>query len=317
MADISMLRTLIANGWTRNTRQLFEQRLGKEQFSILKRAYSGAQEDAPIVPKAITNGKDIYLSFSIPLESSNCPFDYSKIPFMFRGKFKSGVQKLLDSFFPKFKNEEINIENIVDKFQHFEFDEAGSMEALIKAMGFDYRKESYKISDLIKLKHVGNTAALKRDSGYTSEVVKDKKNFFDTVGKLFNKSREEIIDAEKLFSKTALNYAIKEQGKTIGYFSIEINDGVLSVGNYVLFPQYRGKRSSMNAILTVRDRVIEQAKQNGIKVIEADVDVSNPQLLGLYKRFGFQENDREFYSFTDEFGKTHSYDSYNLIGYLD
>ena len=316
MQNISMLRALVQNGWTRNTRQLFEQRLGKEQFDILKQAYVKFADGAPFFPKATTKGKDICLSFGIPLEEANCPFDFSELPTIFRAKFKDGVQKFLDSIFPKFKNEEINIVNICNKFKQFDFDKVGSKKALFDAMGVNYKEESYKISDLIKLKHIGNTATLQKDSSFTSEIVRDKKSFFDTIGKLFSKSKDEIITSEQICSDNVINYAIKENGKIIGYFSTETKEGALNVGNYVLFPQYRGTKTSMNAILTVRDRVIKIAEQSGVKVIKADVDASNPQLLGLYKRFGFQENGREIISFTDELGKIQTSDTYNLIGYL-
>lgn len=317
MTNISMLRTLVQNGWTRSTRQIFEQRLGKEQFDILKSVYTEFRKGAPFIPKATTEGKDICLSFSMPLEGAGCPFDISELPQMFRGRFKDGVQKFLDSIFPKFKNEEINIENIIKKFQQLKgSDKITSEEALFKAIGLTSQKESYKISDLIKLKHTGDTATLRKSANFTSEVVKDKNEFFDTIGKFFNKSKDEIIDAEQLCSDNAMNYVIKEKGEIIGYFSTEIKNGALNVGNYVLLPQYRGTKSSMNAILTVRDRVIESAKENGIKVIKADVDANNPQLLGLYRRFGFQENGREIYSFKDDLGNIQTSDTYNLIGYL-
>ena len=125
-----------------------------------------------------------------------------------------------------------------------------------------------------------------------------------------------MFKIKKAFLTQSVNYAIKEKGKIIGYFSTETKDGVLNVGNYVLLPQYRGTKSSMNAILTVRDRIIESAKQSNIKIIETDVNADNPKLLGLYKRFGFQENGREIYSYTNEFGEVQTSDIYKLIGYL-
>lgn len=311
-----MLRSLVQNGWTRSTRQLFEQRLGKEQFNILKCAYTEMIKGEPFIAKATTKGKDICLSFSMPLEGVNFSSNFSELPPLFVRGFKNRAQKFLDSIFPKFKNEEINIENIGNKFQLFDFDKVVSKEALSNAIGFNFKKESYKISDLIRLKHVGNTASLQKDSSYTSEIARDKKIFFDAIGKLFSISKDEIIEAEQFCRDNVVNYIIKEKGKIIGYFSIETKDRALNVCNYVLLPQYRGTKSSMNAILTVRDRVIESARQSGIKVIEADVDANNPQLLGLYKRFGFQENGREFYSFTDEFGNLQTSGTYSLIGYL-
>lgn len=316
MASMQMLKTLISNGWTRQTRQLFEQRLGKEQFDILKLVYSEMREGAPFVPKATTKGKDIYLSFNMPLEGSSCPFDFSELPHMFRNKFKKGVQEFMDSLFPKFKNEEINIENIGDTFQHLDFDKAGTKEALFKALGFNFKKESYKISDLVKLKHIGNSATSQKDASYTSEVISDRNGLYAEIGKLFGKSEKEIFEACESCAENTKNFVIKQKGKNIGYFSVKIENGVLNVGNYVIYPEYKNSRVSMNAILTVRDRIIETAKLEGITVIKADVDASSPQLLGLYKRFGFQPTEREFYSFVDEAGQTISSDTYNLIGYL-
>jgi len=316
MANIQMLRALISNGWTRQARQIFEQKLGKEQFDILKFTYSNIREGAPFVPQAIIKEKDIYLSLSRPIEGSGCPFDFSELPYMFRNQFQKGVQEFMDSFFPKFKNEEINIENIIETFQHLDFDKVGTEEALFKALGFNIKKESYKFSDLVKLKHVGNSATLQKDASYTSEIISDTNGFNAEIGKLFGISEKEIFEAGESCVENVKNFVIKQKGKNIGYFSIKIKNGELNVGNYVVYPEYRNSRVSMNAILTVRDRIIETAKQEGIKVVKADVDASNPQLLGLYKRFGFQPTEREILSFVDESGQSISSDTYNLIGYL-
>ena len=317
MSNIQGLRTLIQNGWTRNTIKLFEQKLGKEQFEILKQAYSKMQNEIPIIPKAATKGEDIYLSFSMPLESGNF-FDlsvFSDLPSRFRGRFFSGTQKFIDSLFPKFKNEEINLEHIGEKFSNSDMDEKVTQDAIFKAIGLNFKKESYKISDLVRLKHVGNTATLKRDASFTSEVVLDKKGFWSTVGKLFGVSEKEYIGAEQ-FYRNATHYNIKHNGKTIGYFSIDNTGELLEIGNYVLYPEYRNTKASMNAILTVRDRVIEQAEQTGIKTIKAGAAADNTRLLGLYQRFGFQPSEREIWSFTDDAGNVVTEDTYNLIGYL-
>lgn len=319
MPNIPMLRTLVQNGWTRSTRKLFEQRLGKEQFDMLKKAYTEFQEEAPIFPKAATEGKDVYLSFSIPINRSDCPFNLSELPQVLKNKFQKGIQDFVDSFFPKFKNEEICLESIGERFQHLDLekiDKTATEEELYKALGFTFKKESFNISDLIKIKHTGNTAKLKKDSDFTSEVVSDTKSFWAGVGKLFGQSEKEIREAERL-CKSATHYTIKQNGQTVGFFSLNIRDGVLEVGNYALYPQFRNTRASMNSILAVRDKIIEEAQKSGIKTVKAEVDANNPKLLGLYKRFGFQPNYREFYSFKDKSGEIISSDTYNLIGYLN
>jgi len=316
MSNVQLLRTLVQNGWTRSTRQLFENTLGKEQFDMLKRAYSGVREEIPFIPKANNEGKDIFLSFNVDLERLDCPVNFSELPLMFRNKFKNGFQNFMESLFPKFKNNEIDLKNIVAKFQNIKFDAVQNKEDVFKAIGLNVKKESYSISDLIKLKHTGNTANLKRNPGFTSEIVTDKNKFYNEIKKYFSQNEMDLAGSENLFENIT-NYAIKHEGKTIGYFSLQAENGVLSVGNYVLYPEYRNSRASMNAILTVRDKIIEEAKQSGIKTVKAEVDANNPKLLGLYKRFGFQPNMRETYSFTDEAGKTITSDSYNLIGYLD
>ena len=44
----------------------------------------------------------------------------------------------------------------------------------------------------------------------------------------------------------------------------------------------------MEALISLRDEVATLAKKTGARKVKAEVDVDKPELLSLYKRFGFE-----------------------------
>lgn len=318
MKNIEILRTTISNGWTRSNRQLLKKHIGSEEYFTLNKIYTQAiDEKIPIVPKASTIGKDIFLVLKIPVETILKGKAMGDMPTKMRQEFCTRIQKFLDYVMPIFKNTEISFKNIVNKINELNLEKIMHEDELYKIIGFKSKKESFKISDLVKKKNIGDAAKLKADKNYTSEIVDDNIRFSNEISKLYCSNPLSESEFLELNNRNILNYALKYKGESIGYYSLEVTDESINIANYVLYPEFRNSKKSMNSILTLRDEVIKISKQTGIKKITASVDANNPKLLGLYERFGFHPTNCDLLSYIDDAGKEITAGEYNLVGYVE
>lgn len=217
-------------------------------------------------------------------------------------KIKGFIDELINGLLPTFKNEEITIENIGEKFSKIDFNKLNLNEEevthkLLNSIGF--RIEKFKINEIIKPKKCNSTATAQRDISYTSNAIEQNEEQINTLAKAFNESRENIISG----LSNGTHFAIKHEGKTIGYYSFLINNGELNIGNFTILPEYRNSKAAMNALLTLRDNALAIAKEKGIKKVTADVNANNPKLLGLYQRFGFEPNDKISFEYVNDSGE--------------
>ena len=114
--------------------------------------------------------------------------------------------------------------------------------------------------------------------------VAETPDFLEKVAKLYGVDRVPSLPPQI----DRKNYCINKAGQEIGYFTMLYSDGAIRVGNFAIVPEQRSSRSVMEALLSLRDEVAVLAKKTGAKKVKAEVDIKNPELLSLYKRFGFQ-----------------------------
>lgn len=106
--------------------------------------------------------------------------------------------------------------------------------------------------------------------------------FNDAVVRLFGE-----VDTAYDTGDTIKNFVVKKDGKNIGIFSLDIIDDTIRIGNFGIEQEYRGSRVVLDALLAIRDSIVEFAKTSGIPKIITEVNDGNKQLLSLYQRFGF------------------------------
>ncbi len=313
MANIALLRKYIQTGWTHETRNAFARVLGNKEFNTLKIVYSEIKDEIPFMLNAATQGDDILLSLSLKSEFIDDCTNSMDFPLCIRQKIKNIIDKILTSRLPKFKNKEIELQNIVHRLNNSPLDVSPKdiEKILAQELDFKYKEEAYSFSDVVKTKPLYRSSSMQKDPNFTSEIVNDNTEFVKKVAKLFG---VKLNDNE--FDTDLLNYTIKDNGTDIGYFSIKLEENSLYIANYSIYPNYRNTKKALNSILTVRERVLKIAEEKGIKTILTGVDDGNPLLLSLYKKFGFKENGRFFCSFIDDSGTKQTLDRYNLIGYI-
>ena len=88
-------------------------------------------------------------------------------------------------------------------------------------------------------------------------------------------------------------YAIKgKDDKVIGYYQLEpIKDGELYIHSIGLRSDLRRTTASYNALKQMQESITNFAKENNVKKVTLDVDADKPELLRLYKKFGFEITD--------------------------
>ena len=102
-------------------------------------------------------------------------------------------------------------------------------------------------------------------------------------------------------------YAIKgNDGKVIGYYQLEpVENGELYIHSIGVRADLRNTMSSYRAIKQMQENIAQFAKENNVKKVTLDVDADKPELLRLYKKFGFEvtsenrgyESGREYHDY--------------------
>ena len=85
-------------------------------------------------------------------------------------------------------------------------------------------------------------------------------------------------------------YAIKDaNGQVIGYYQLEpIEDGELYIHSIAVRSDLRNSKISYNALKQMQENITKFAQENNVKKVTLDVDADKPELVKLYKRFGFE-----------------------------
>ena len=101
-------------------------------------------------------------------------------------------------------------------------------------------------------------------------------------------SYKKDLEAQKVTT-----YAIKgEDGKVIGYYQFEpVENGELYIHSIGVRADLRKTRTSYNALKQIQTAVMEFAEQQNISKVVLDVDAEKPELVKLYKKFGFEITD--------------------------
>lgn len=66
MPNYAYLRELISNGWTRQVRNAFTNKLGKNEFTMLGDRYKSFASECPLAFKGSSQGTDIFLTSGLP-----------------------------------------------------------------------------------------------------------------------------------------------------------------------------------------------------------------------------------------------------------
>lgn len=316
MPNYNYLRELITSGWTRQTRNAYKRILGEDEFSLIGEGYKALISECPIRFRGSSHEGDVFLQAIFSDSMKKDFFEKSgvleKLPKWFtdtqekKNSVINKVSQFLDNLFPKLKNEEINPENIAKTLEEFNPDDRLIEKEFMQILG--YKVESFKISDIIRPKKCNPTATLKRDTSFISEAIETNETQINALTKAFNLDKDAIIKG----LSQGRNFTIKHEGKTIGYYSLMTEKDCLNIGNFTILPEYRNSKSAMNALLTLRDSAIETAREQGFKTVRVDVDVKNPQLLGLYQRFGFEPANKYSLNYTNQNGENISEGYYQL-----
>ena len=316
------MRELIDLGWNRATRKAFSDKFGAKTFDEICFKANEAMEKSPLFRiRGCVENDDVFVRPELSEELINNlsnTFDSSQqgIPQDCVAKFKD---KLISEFrdcwnksVPWFKNEEImDVEKICDYIQKgSDIDvENVTKKAYYQSLGGDVLE--YDASTLSKTKNRGFKPYLCKNMSYkTREIIdpEERQQFLDYVSKSF---KEEIRGVDEL-PNFIRNFVIEKDGKTIGYYSLSQFGDALEIGNYIILPEYRKTRHSLEAILTLRDEVEKFAKELGVREVKVEVDIDNPHLVGMYKKFGFTEGDKVTWNYIDDKGNHMTGGSYEL-----
>ena len=103
---------------------------------------------------------------------------------------------------------------------------------------------------------------------------------------------ESDFDAYKadLESQGVTTYTMKaEDGSIIGYYQLEpVKNGELYVYSLGIKKELRGTKTSYIAIKQMQETITKLAQEQNLDKITLDVDSSKPELVKLYKKFGFE-----------------------------
>ena len=96
---------------------------------------------------------------------------------------------------------------------------------------------------------------------------------------------EETYLRNSLSSQSRTNWALKRQGRTVGFCGCYQEGQVYYVFGVGVLPEER----RMGYGRAMLDRIVNLAAGNGIKQLRLDVDSSNPNAFSLYESYGFRK----------------------------
>ena len=124
--------------------------------------------------------------------------------------------------------------------------------------------------------------------------VEDLKAIHKIELEIFNSSYEISSDFETYKAELELEevstYAIKsDNGEVIGYYQLEpVENGELYIHSMAVRSDLQKTKTSYAAIKQIQEDITKFAQENNVKTVTLDVDVNKPELVKLYKKFGFQ-----------------------------
>src|SRR5574344_169282 len=85
-------------------------------------------------------------------------------------------------------------------------------------------------------------------------------------------------------------YSIKSKnGNVVGYFQLEpIKNGELYIYSIAVEKGLRNTKSSYKALSQMKEEITKIAKEQNVEKVSLDVDANKPELVKLYKKFGFE-----------------------------
>lgn len=86
-------------------------------------------------------------------------------------------------------------------------------------------------------------------------------------------------------NRFALYLVLEDQGKVVGYCGTWIVIDEAHITNVAMLPEYRGKGLGEATM----KKLIEVAKEKGVKTMTLEVRVSNHVAQSLYRKLGFQD----------------------------
>lgn len=86
-------------------------------------------------------------------------------------------------------------------------------------------------------------------------------------------------------NRFALYLVLEDQGKVVGYCGTWIVIDEAHITNVAMLPEYRGKGLGE----AIMKKLIEVAKEKGVKTMTLEVRVSNHVAQSLYRKLGFQD----------------------------
>ena len=93
-----------------------------------------------------------------------------------------------------------------------------------------------------------------------------------------------------LLEQEIKTYAIKgESGDVVGYYQLEpVENGELYIYSIGVKKELRNSRTSYNALKQIQNAITEIARNQNLDKVVLDVDADKPELVKLYKKFGFE-----------------------------
>lgn len=324
VGQVKFLSELVNSGWTKTTRKIFAETIGKKEFKLLSKTYEKIAGEFPLTPKAFVSGSNIKLELSPPNDVFNeiglhLSEEFKTISgqYPYYAEYLSKkVQEFTSSIKEKmsltFENKDINLKNIQSSYKKWGEDiENLNIDDILN--NFFSRKTEPIVEPLSK-RRIGNLAHVKADKSINTFKANET-DLKEMYSLWKEKNNHEKMSFEEFLESCSMaeNYTIKDaNSNTIGFFSTKTDGKIMDIGNLVIKPEYRNSKSSVNAILALRDKAAETARNNNITTLTCDVDATNPKLVGMYERFGFKPINKETITMPISPEKTIVSSKYNL-----